>query len=175
MAVIETWFNQDLQHPVKARYLDGNVFSQDNQGNLIGVNVYNNGSPASLTGTVSANVIRADGATVAVSGMLAGNKASVVLPQSAYAVPGVISIIIKLTTSGVITTLCAIVANVYQSTTDTIVDPGTIIPSIESLIAEINAAIESIPSDYSSLSATVKFMNNGGNIDFFQGDSKFYN
>jgi lysophospholipase L1-like esterase len=66
-------------------------------------------------------------------------------------VPGVISVIIKLTSGNTITTLCAVVANVYQSTTDSVVDPGAIIPSVETLIAEIEAAVASIPADYSSL------------------------
>lgn len=149
--MIQTWFNQDIKKPVKVQYLDGNVFSQDNKGNLIGVNVLDDGLPASVSGSVSANVIRADGGTVAVSGTLAGNRAYVELPQSAYYVPGVISIIIKLTNDTEITTLCAVVANVYQSTTDTVIDPGSIIPSIQTLIAEIQAAIAEIPADYSML------------------------
>ena len=151
MAIIETWFNQDLKKAVNVQYIDGNVFSQDNNGNRVGVNVYDNGSAASLSGSVAANVIRSDGATVAVSGTLSGNQAYVDLPQAAYAVPGVISIVIKLTSDSDITTLCAVVANVYQSSTDSAVDPGTIIPSIETLIAEIEAAVASIPADYSSL------------------------
>lgn len=153
MARIETWFNQDLKKPVKVQYLDGNVFSQDNSGNVIGVNVYDNGQVASLSGTVAANVIRADGGTVAVSGSLSGNKASVVLPQTAYAIPGPISVIIKLTSGGDVTTLCAVVANVYQSSTDSAIDPGTIIPSIENLIDAIEAAVAMIPADYSYISA----------------------
>ena len=151
MAVIESWFNQDLKEPVKVRYLDGNIFSADNSGNLVGVNVFDDGEPASLSGSVSASVIRADGNTVAVTGTLSGNQASVVLPQAAYAVPGVISIVIKLTSGTDITTLCAVVANVYMSTTDNVVDPGTIIPSVETLISAIEAAVASIPADYSSL------------------------
>ena len=151
MARIETWFNQDLQEAVKVRYIDGNVFSQDNNGNVVGVNVFDGGVPATLGGTVSANIIRADGATVAAEGVLSGNQCSVVLPQSAYSVPGVLSIIIKLTSGDDITTVCAVVGNVYMSTTDTVIDPGTVIPSIETLIAEIEAAIASIPADYSSL------------------------
>lgn len=155
MARIETWFNQDLQKPVKVQYLDGNVFSADNSGNLIGVKVFNNGLPASLSGIVSANIIRADGVTVSTTGSLSGNKASVILPQSAYIVPGPISVIIKLTENSVVTTLCAVVSNVYMSETDSIVDPGTIIPSIEALIAAIEEAIASVPADYSALQAIV--------------------
>ena len=38
--MIETWYNQDVKQPVKVRYLDGNVFSQDNKGNRVGVYLY---------------------------------------------------------------------------------------------------------------------------------------
>lgn len=151
MAQIETWFRQDLMSLVNVSYIGGNVFSQDNGGNLVGVEVYNNGEPATLSGSISGNVIRTDGTTIAVEGSFSGNKAWIVLPADAYIVPGVISIIIKNTVSTQITTLAACVVNVYQSSTDTIVDPGTIIPSIASLIEEIEEAVASIPADYSSL------------------------
>lgn len=159
MAVIETWYNQDLSAPVQVQYIKGNVFSQDNNGNLIGVNVYQDGQPATLSGSVSASVIRADGATVAVTGVLTGNRASVTLPQSCYAVPGVLSVVIKLTSGTTVTTLCAVVANVYQSSTDAVVDPGTIIPDINALIAEIEAAVAQIPPDYSGLKRTIASTN----------------
>lgn len=156
MAVFETWLDQDLKKPVRIQYLSGNLFSQDNMGNLIGVNVTDDGAPATLGGSVSANVIRADGATVAVdSGVLSGNKASVTLPQAAYAVPGVITVVIKITSGTDVTTLAAVVTTVYRSSTDTIVDPGTIIPSIQTLISQIETAVASIPSDYSSLWTTL--------------------
>ena len=155
MAQIETWLNQDLLKPVKVQYIDGNVFSMDNAGNLIGVNITRDGAAYSGGGSVSANVIRSDGATVAVSGALSGNAATVVLPQAAYAVPGVISVVIKLTVSGEITTIGAVVANVYQSTTDAVIDPGTIIPDISELIAEIEEVVASIPADYTSLWAAI--------------------
>ena len=156
MALIESWFAQDLKKPVRVQYLDGVVFTQDNAGNLVGVNVFDDGEAASISGTVSANVIRSDGGTVSIAtGTISGNQVSVVLPQAAYAVPGVISIIIKITASSVVTTICCVVANVYKSTTDTVVDPGTIIPSIQTLISEIDTAVASIPADYSTLWTTL--------------------
>ena len=151
MAQIETWLNQEMTQAVKVRYLDGNLFSMDNAGNLIGVKLTKDGTDYSGGGTVSANVIRSDGGTVAVSGALSGNTATVVLPQAAYAVPGVVSIVMKLTVSGEVTTIAAVVANVYESTTSTTVDPGTIIPSVQALISQIDTAVASIPADYSSL------------------------
>lgn len=155
MAQIETWYTQDLKQPVKVHYLDGNVFSQDNQGNVIGVEVFNNGNPAELAGSVSASIIRSDGGTVAATGVLSNNKVSVTLPAAAYAVPGVISITLKLAGTNTVTTMLAVVAVVYQSSTDTAVDPGDIIPSIADLIEEIEAAINQIPSDYSELQSDI--------------------
>ena len=155
MATVNVNLTCDLQHPVQVQYIGGNMFSQDNAGNTINVDVFNDGEPATLGGSISANVIRADGATVAVSGALSGNRAYVIFPQACYAVPGTITVIIKNTESSTVTTIAAFVANVYQSTTDTVVDPGTIIPSISSLIAQIEAAVDSIPVDYSGLLATI--------------------
>ena len=161
MARIETWLNQDLKEAVKVKYLDGNVFSLDNEGNLIGVYIYNNGTEYSGGGSVSASVVRADGATVACPANLIGNQAYTILPQSAYAVPGPISVIIKLTADGSTTTVGAVVANVYQTSTDTVVDPGTIIPSISALIEAIDDAVASIPPDYSELWASVLKVSDG--------------
>ena len=155
MAQNETWLNHDMLEAVRVQYLDGNLFSMDNAGNLIGVNLTRDGVDYSGGGSVSANVIRADGSTVSVVGALSGNVATVVLPQAAYAVPGVASIVIKLTVSGEVTTIAAVVANVYQASTDSVVDPGTIIPSVQALISAIESAVASIPADYSSLWASL--------------------
>lgn len=131
--VYETWLKSDLKKPMRVQPLTGNLFSADNNGNLIGVEVLDNGQPAQLTGAVTGYVIRADGATVTVIGTLSGNKASIILPASAYIVVGQISIVIKVGT----VTVGACVSNVYRTSTDTIVDPGRVIPSISELLAEI--------------------------------------
>lgn len=155
MAQNETWLNHDMLEAVRVQYLDGNLFSMDNAGNLIGVNLTRGGVDYSGGGSVSSNVIRADGSTVSVVGALSGNVATVVLPQAAYAVPGVASIVVKLTVSGEVTTIAAVVANVYLSSTDSVVDPGTIIPSVQALISAIESAVASIPADYSALWASL--------------------
>lgn len=155
MARIESWFRQDLKEPVHVQMIHGNVFSQDEQANLIGVTLTDGGEAATLSGTVSASIIRADGATVAQAGTLSGNRCSVILPAAAYAVPGPLVIALKLTQSGVVTTVLAVAATVYRTSTDSVVDPGTIIPSIQDLINDIDAAVASIPADYSSLWASL--------------------
>lgn len=140
MAQFETWLRSDLQKPMTVQELIGVMFSADNAGNLVGVEVYDNGQAATLTGTVMGYVIRADGATLAVTGTLSGNKASIVLPASAYVVVGPLDIVIKIAiTNTSTTTVGACRVYVQRSTTDTIVDPGHIIPSLEELLAQIAA------------------------------------
>lgn len=156
MAVFETWLNQDLQKPLKPQVLDGSLFTQDNAGNLVGVVLFNNGEPEEISGTVGGMILRADGTTVAVvDGNSNGNKGWIVLPQSAYAVPGQIVIVIKVTNGSTVMTIGAATVGVQKSSTDTIVDPGTIISGIDTLIATIDAAIDSIPADWSSLLTSI--------------------
>lgn len=133
MAAFETILKSDLQRPVQVTRLNGNLFSADNLGNMITVEVTDNGEPAELTGNVTGYVIRTDGETVVVNGTLDGNRASIVLPASAYVVVGAVSIVIKVGE----TTVGACTANVYKSTTDKIVDPGHEIPSLAELLQQI--------------------------------------
>lgn len=146
----ETWFTQDMDEPIKVRYLEGNVFSLDNYGNRIGVHVLKGGEPLTVTGNISGTVIRSDGATVGIVGDSSENRAWLDIPQAAFAVPGVVSIILKATEGSRITTLYALVANVYQTSTDSAVDPGTIIPSVTALINLIETTVATIPSDYTA-------------------------
>ena len=133
MAVFETWLKSDLKKPLRVEQLRGNLFSADNGGNKIGVEVFDNGAAASLSGSVYGYIIRADGATVSVSGTLSNNKAYIVLPASAYVVVGMASIVIKVGD----TTVGACTAYVYRTTTDVIVDPGNVIPSLSELLSKI--------------------------------------
>lgn len=146
MAVFETLLKSDLKKPVTVQALQGVVFTADSAGNRVTVEVTDGGSPAALSGTVTGYVIRADGGTLAVTGTLSGNKASIVLPASAYAVPGPMQIAIRLTAGSVKTVLGACSGYVQRSTTDTVIDPGHVIPSLEELLAQI-AVMEQATAD----------------------------
>ena len=136
MAIFETVLKSDLKKPVQVKQLSGNLFSGDNQGNKITVEVMDNGSPATLSGGVTGYVIREDNSTVIISsGTLSGNKASIVLPEEAYNVVGRVSIVVKVGT----TTVGACTAYVYRTSTDTLVDPTGAIPSLQELLAKISA------------------------------------
>ena len=137
MAVVETWVRCELTESVKVHYLKGNVFSQDSQGNKIGVEVYKDGEAVSLSGSVNGYCVLADGSTVPVSGARSGNKATITLLQACYAVPGPISIVVKLTDGNTITTLACVVGTVYLSKTDNMVTPSqTVITDWSQQISE---------------------------------------
>ena len=141
MAMIESWFDCDLEKAVNVKSLNGLVFSEDNKGNLIGVNVLRNGQPQSISGSVTGICILADGASVSVAGTISGNKAYIVLPETAYTVPGRIIIIIKLLDGGSTTTLAAINSTVF-GTGGTAPDPSS--QTIASWTAMIQATLTAI-------------------------------
>lgn len=140
MAVIETWLEQDLQAPVKVRYLDGSLFSNNGNGNRIGVRVYNNGEPVTLSGTVSGYVVVADGSTVPCTGTRSGNQASILIPPAAYQ-PGAVFISVFLTDGSTVTTLAAVSTTVMQTRTNSQVSPGSVVTD---WTQTINAAMQSV-------------------------------
>ena len=138
MAVIETWLHQDLQKPVKVNYLDGNLFSNNGNGNRIGVVLTNNGEAlASISGTVSGYVVTSDGSTVPCTGSKSGNRASILIPAAAYQ-PGSIFITVFVTDGTTVTTIGAVCTTVMRSRTNAQVDPGT---AVTDWTQTINAAI----------------------------------
>lgn len=141
---IESWFDCEITKAVNVRPLGGVVFSQDNKGNLVGVNVFKNGEAQNLSGTVTGFCILQNGASVSVSGTISGNRAYIVIPESAYAVPGQIHIIIKNTDGGSTTTLLAIASTVFGAGGN-IPDPST--QTIEAWTAMINATLTAIQSN----------------------------
>ena len=42
--MFRTWLKSDLKNPVVVKEMTGNLFSADNEGNLIGVEVTDNGA-----------------------------------------------------------------------------------------------------------------------------------
>lgn len=141
MARIETWFNQDLKEAVKVRYLDGVVFSEDNKGNLVGVNVFSDGAAVNLSGSCTGYCVLASGSSIPVAGTVSSNKAYIVLPDTAYDVPGPINIILKLVSGTTITTLAAIVSTVFGVGSVT-TDPSQ--ETIDAWSAQITATLTAL-------------------------------
>lgn len=153
MAVIETWLAQDLQKPVKVQYLDGNLFSNNGNGNLIGVVVTNNGEAVTLSGTVSGYAVLCDGTTVPCTGSKTNNKASILVPPAAY-LPGSIFITVFLTDGTTVTTLGAVASNVLQARTDNQVDPGSVVSDWTTTINAAMQAVETAAANLGHIVAT---------------------
>ena len=156
MAKIETYFDCDLKKAVQVQSLNGNVFSLDNNGNRIGVRIFDNGVKTTVTGTVTGRAILADNSTVNLNGGLTTvngqSVAYVDVPQGALLIPGTIKITIQLTASGVITTLAAILSTVYQTKTDNVITPSAQV--IADWNAEISSAIQTQNATIASAIAT---------------------
>lgn len=142
--MVETWVSQDLKQPVKMIYPKGNFFEEDNQGNLVGVRVFNNGSAATLSGSCVGYCVLANGTSIPVNGTVSENKAYIVLPSSAYTIPGPIIVIIKLVSGSVVTTLAAICTTVI-GVGGVAADPSTAV--IAEWTAQINAAIATVQAN----------------------------
>lgn len=145
----------------------------------IGVDVLRNGEPVDLTDVLCTGYfIRPDGGTVVIEGVAIGNRAYVDLPQACYAYEGQFSLAVKLTGGSVTGTMRIVDGVVRRTTTDTTVDPGTLVPSIEDLIQAIEDATASIPADYSELQSDVNgILQNalfvGGTITLIPSNSNF--
>ena len=133
-------------------FLNHSIGSGDDDANRFGVRAFRNGVAENIGGSCTGYFIRTDGATVVITGgVVSGNVAYVTLPETCYAVEGVFSLAIKCSGGGVTGTLRIVDGVVSRTTTSALVDPGTILPSIEDLIDDIEAAVASIPADYSDL------------------------
>ena len=113
--MFEYWIQTDLTKLPTVKTLGGQVFTADSGANKIGAEVTDNGEPVTLTGTVSANIVKPDGGTISVSGDKSGNRAWVVLPDAAYTATGHIGVYLKLTNGTEVMTLGGVEGYCYRS------------------------------------------------------------
>ena len=148
----------DLRRPLHVEALHGVVFTADTLANRFTAEVKNDGEAVDLSQTtVSGYAIRSDGETVYVTGAAVSNRASILLPASAYAVPGTLDIIIKVSGGGATMAVGAWRGYVQRSATDTIVDPSRVIPSIEELLEKI-ADCEAAAAEAEAAAASLQGM-----------------
>lgn len=134
-------FITDLNREPQRLELADRIYQEDKQAHKIVVTVKHGDTTDALTGAgVTANFIRADGATVTITGAVEDGKAAVTLPESCYTVPGYAVLIIRATIGDVRQVILWADTTVTVSTTDVIIDPGHTIPSLAELLAKIAAA-----------------------------------
>lgn len=129
--------------PVVPANLTGTAFQAEAEAHTIEITCLNaDGSAASVSGTVTAKVLRSDGVTRVLTGTLSGNVVSVTLTQMCYEAPGRLTIAVYLTTGSREMVLWAAVANVYRTTSgEEWVEDGTVIPTLSNLTEALNNAI----------------------------------
>jgi len=139
----------DLQKGIQAPRMWPNALmtTQDENAHTWEITILDGGEPANITGTVTGKFLRCDNETVLIGGTLAGNVASVTLKRGCYVLPsgknhGTLSGIMNVTTASGTMTIGALVFSVQNLTSDVIVDPGRVIPSLAELIDKIEACEE---------------------------------
>ena len=122
-------------------FLNRSIGEGDSAANRFGVTLKRNGEPVTLDGvTCMGYFIRPTGDTVVITGTVSGLNAYVTIPQACYVTEGNFTLAIKLVGSGVTGTMRIIDGTVVNTTTDTLIDPGSVIPDIQDLIAVIEEA-----------------------------------
>ena len=112
------------------------------------------GAAVALSGTVSGVFRRPDNADIELAGTVSDGVVSVTLTEDCYAVPGRFGLVIFLTSNGKKVCVYACVGTVAQTYGGGVI--GEAPQTVDDLIAAINAAIASIPPDYSALSSDVE-------------------
>lgn len=112
----------------------------DNQAHQIIMTVRRGSAAADLSGaTCQCYVVLASKQTVLASAAISGNVVTATLNAACYAVPGRVSILLRLSVGGMIVTPLYLSGSVITGTADTYIDPNDIIPSLEELLAQIAA------------------------------------
>lgn len=128
----------------------------DNSANIFGVRMIKNGEPADTTGLACVGYfIRPDGNTLVINGSISGNMAYVTLPAAAFVVEGNYSLVIKVSGTGFTETLRIVDGTVVKTTTETILDPASVVPSLEDLLEVIERA-ENAADEINSISVSAE-------------------
>ena len=120
-----------------------NIGEGDANANRYGIRLWRDGQPESVGGSscIGYFIRHGNGDTVTINGgMFSGQEAWVTLPESCYAYEGGFSLVIKLVGGGVTGTMRIVDGTIVDSMIGSPVDPGSVIPDLEDLLAVIGRA-----------------------------------
>ena len=114
------------------------LFAQgDKLAHTLRIQVKADGQAVALAGwAVTANMIRQDQTTVTITGKVVGNAAEVTLEAACYGQSGGFTLSVTLSKDGQLITIFCGRGDVTRTRTDSLVDPGRVIPSIDEIIAQ---------------------------------------
>ena len=126
MAQFANMFEVDLNNRSYPVSLVQTVSEGNVNSNRIGAYVYKDGQPYNLGGACTGLVMRADGMTVPMTGVIDGNAAYVVLNQESCAIPGPIQVAVSWVSGSNTTTLLVAYGTVITTDTRSYVQSGPI-------------------------------------------------
>ena len=126
----------NLDRPGNTEFLSGTLFADENLAHTFAISATRNGAEVALSGVVTACFIRPDGGTVELNGTIEDGKACVTLAESCYVVTGRFKLTVFVSVDGAKTAVYCAAGNVVETTTNTIIDPGSVVPSVDDIIAE---------------------------------------
>ena len=146
--IIKRTWNQNRMVNIEA--LTGAAFQAEDGGHTFEISGINDANEAVyLSGTVAGVFMRPDGTDVALTGTASDGVVSVTLSDACYAVDGRFGLYIFVTSNSKKTCVYACIGTVAQTSYGTVA--GDTPQDVVDLINAINAAIASIPADYSDL------------------------
>lgn len=132
--------NVDISKSLVRSYVGIVLATGDDHANRFGAVLNRAGDLVELA-DVSVSVlgyfIRPDGETVVCNGTKDGNTVYVDLPAACYTKDGSFSLAIKVSSTEVTQTVRVIDGQIRLTQTETLIDPGDVIPSLEDLMAHI--------------------------------------
>ena len=149
-------YTVDLCKPAHLIQMDVPFFTGDKNAHRFHVKLMRNGCPISVNGiTATGYMVRADKQTVVWNGESDGCDIYLTMPASCYAVAGRFRLLLRVTFDDTIETALWVEGSVRESTTETIVDPGTTLPTIEELLDQI-AKMETATADAKDATADAR-------------------
>lgn len=145
----------NLDAPIKLESLYGVTFTTEAEAHQFVVRCEQKGQELTLSGTISAKFVRADGNTIQLVGAIVDGAAVVTLAQDCYNVHGRFQLAIFNTVGNTKLCIYACVGTVQNAQSGSLVDGGNIISDVEDLIADIQEARQSIPPTYGELLASI--------------------
>lgn len=107
--------------------------------------------------TITAHFLRPDDGDVVITGTGGTEWSYVDLPAACYAYSGIFKFLVKVAGNSITTSVLYLTGRIDNPTSDTIVDPGTVIPSLDDLLAQIDACEAATDAANAAASHAVRY------------------
>ena len=130
----------DLDHALLRKHVGAILVTGDKLGNRFGAEFSRDGKPVDVTGCgVTAYFMRPGEDAIVLNGTASGSVAYVDLAQACYSKASSFTLTIKISYGGSTTALRVIDGYILLTQTDELVDPGDVVPTMDDLLAQIEA------------------------------------